>query len=306
MIDLRLTASPSPAALAVALLAMCGCGGENAPPLARVGVPGAEVSLAHGRAAVVETKWELLAPAPGGSGAPQVFVHLFGSGGKPERTFDHALPFAWQAGGTESHTLEIWQSLQDPPLAPGSYTLTFGVYEPASRERWPLDVGGRDGGRRNEYRLASVTVPAGDPAAPRLEFGPGWLPAEESIDRQVLVHRWLTDAGTLEVTGLSAKGVDLELRLLLPRLEGSTHRLSYAEGAGNPQVSVSSPCLAAPAAAEGFGNHRLRLALRPPVEAQGAGGTSCELAFDSNFTYLDIQHLVQRSADLGVVLWQPV
>ncbi len=285
----------------LALLA-AGCGAESAP-VARVSVPRPEVSLAYGRPVAVETSWEMVGAGPPAGGAPQVFVHLWGPGGELERTFDHTLPFAWQAGVTRSHSIELWQSLQDPPLAPGSYSLSLGVYDPTTRERWPLSVGGDDSPRR-EYRLARAEVPAGSADTPRLEFGAGWLAPETSADRQVLVHRWLADRGSLRIPNLMA-AVDLDLWLTLPRLAEAQHRLSYEEGASTPRLSVTSACLAAPAVVEGFGAHRLRLALRPPADANGGGAPGCGIEIDANFTYLDLQHLVRRSADLGVVLWQP-
>lgn len=283
--------------LGLALSAL-GCKEAPAAPVGRFAVEPAKVTLERGKGVELRASFEPTAPLVPAAGLPQVFVHVLEANGEVTRTFDHPLPGTWQVGTPLHYPIRFWQSLQDPPLAPGEYAVTFGLYDRATGKRWALDTQGKEKGRQ-EYQLAAIEVPPGGGGAPQLSFGDGWLRPEETLDRQILMHRWLGKGGKLTVAGLAGP-IHLELRLRIPDLPPAEQRLVLDEGASGPALTVSSACLAAPAEVKGLGDHTLELDLTP---AAGAG--ECVLDWRPTYVYVDLKNLIKRSVDLGVVLWRP-
>ena len=174
-------------AIALALVAGAGCRG-SLEPVARVKVKPATVTLTYPGTALLTTTWEATAALDGSGAQPVVFVHLLDAAGKIERTFDHPFPAAWQVGAAMTDPIELWQSALAPPMATGSYQLSFGLYDVGSRRRWPLTVDGvevDDG----EYIVATVEVPPPGASAPKVAYAASWLPVEPTGDRQTFAQR---------------------------------------------------------------------------------------------------------------------
>lgn len=276
--------------LTAALLAACGPPPE---PVAALRVPAAEVTLAYPGTATLPAQWRITAPLP--SEEARLFVHLVDASGSVVRTFDRDLPFEWQVGETREIPLDIWQSALAPPLPPGGYELTVGLYEPAGSERWPLDVEAPevDGG---EYRVARVRVPPVEPGV-GVELTGGWQPTLAGADRQVLARRWLVDRGSMELSGLPETArLELVLRLPEPR-EGV--RIVLEEGELAAGLVVSSPCAEESVTVEGAGERTAVLLLRA-----GEPGT-CTVRTDATFVAIDLDTLARRSVLLERLTWDP-
>jgi hypothetical protein len=154
LISTRQVARVPAAVLAlVASAALAGCGGESGP-VARVSVEPDAVELAYPATARLTTSWEMTVPLDA-EGRPVVFVHLIGAEGEVDRTFDFPLTVEWRPGETATVPVPLWQSALGPPLAPGSYRLTLGLYDSAAGRRWPLATAGEEVARQ-EYEVARV------------------------------------------------------------------------------------------------------------------------------------------------------
>lgn len=283
--------------VAAALLAG-GCDSEPPRPVGRLAVTPAEVWLGHGRSATLSAEWTMTAPlveageAGAASPLPRVFVHLLDDAGKVLRTFDHALPFDWRPRETRESAIELWQSVMAPPLPPGEYRLTAGLYEPESGRRWRLETG--EGGApevdEGEYAVARVRVPPAEPGV-EISFEGSWSPAADGADRQVLALRWLRKEGSLVLAGLPPPAARLVLGLRVPE-PGDGERWVLDPGADAVRVRVSSSCAARPAVVEGAGGHRVALDLRPPADGR------CEVRLVPSFVVLDLGSLATRSVVL--------
>jgi hypothetical protein len=233
--------------------------------------------------------WEPTAQLDPSEGTPTVFVHLLRKNGEIEQTFDHPLPSRWQPGTPLRYNVRVTQSAIAPPLAPGKYWLTAGLYGSSQGERWPLAVEGE--GRslpRHEYALAEIEVAAGAPAnAPQFAFSPNWGAPEPGQDRQVLARRWLNGEGTLEAKGPHPAGT-LWLALLIP---------DAPAGTVPPAVSVSSPCGGFASFISGAGRHEIEIPVRQPL----AAGTGCAISLRPNFPPRQ-----GRSVALEGLAWGPV
>lgn len=290
---------PLAAALAIAgTVLICGCGSEPPRPVGRLAVTPSEVSLAHAGSARLSAEWTMTAPLSGEGDAaaegprPRVFVHLLDAEGQILRTFDHALAFPWRAGETSESPIELWQSALAPPLPPGEYRLTVGLYDPETGSRWSLETGEK--GRapevdEGEYAVARVRVP---PAVPGVEvsYEGSWWPGEAGADRQVLARRWLRKDGSLALADLPpAARLVLGLRVPEP---GKGERRVLDEGAGGVRLRVSSPCAAEGAVVEGAGDHQVALDLRPPEDGR------CTVRLEPSFVIVDLDSLASRSVAL--------
>lgn len=286
----RQVAGVPAAALAFALAAaLAGCGGTSGP-VARVSVEPDAVELAYPATARLATRWEMTAPLDA-EGEPVVFVHLIGPEGGVDRTFDFPLEVDWRPGETATVPLRLWQSALGPPLAPGTYRLTLGLYDPAAGRRWSLAAAGQEVARQ-EYEVARVEVP--EPGrGPAVVFTGGWLEVEPTGDRQEFASRWLREDGGIEVSGLGG-ATALALELETPRPGETQARRVLDEGAEGPELTISSDCAAAPATLTEPGIQRVELRLEP---APGDNGV-CEVALDANFVYLDRGSFERRTLAL--------
>lgn len=278
----------TPAAAACLVILLGGCREVPPAPVARLAVAPPEVVLAYPGSAGLPAEWAMIEPLPA-AGEPWVFVHLLDASGALVRTFDHPLPFPWRAGETRSAPLQLWQSALAPPLPPGDYRLTVGLYDVGSGRRWALETGVPEVARQ-EYEVARVRVEAEEGAGPGLAFGGSWGPAEEGSDLQVLARRWLFQEGSLDLSGLAGP-VRVELGLLLPE-EGEGARKVLLEGAEGAVLRVSSPCATEEAVVEPPGPHTVRLDLHPGDDGR------CTLGLEPSFVFVDMQTLARRAAAL--------
>jgi hypothetical protein len=217
--------------------------------------------------------WEPLGALPeDGAGPPLVFVHLLDDAGAVVRTFDHPYPTPWRVGAPVEDPLEIHQSALAPPLAPGRYRLTVGLYRRGG-ERYPLETVGEEVGRR-EYALATLAAAGSGAGLPAIEADGDWLPVEPGTDRQVLASRWLAGAGALVVAGAAEPGA-LWLRLQVP-VAGAGNRLVLAADASEQEVRLTTPCGGAIVLVTGPGDRELEL----PVEPGAAGEPTASAAPD--------------------------
>jgi hypothetical protein len=283
----------------VAALAAGACGSSE-EPVAQVTVSPATATLPYPGTARLEVRWEPGA-ALGIETTPVVFVHLRSASRAVERTFDHALPFRWQPGQVQSSTVELWQSALAPPLPPGDYVLTLGLYDPLSGRRWPLAAAGAAEVDRSEYAVAQVTVPAPSGAAPKVDFLGEWAVLEPTGDQQLLAQRWLTGDGGLAFGGLAGPvDVDLTLTLLPPEDQGWRQVLD--EGAGEAAVIVSSDCGGEQRSFSGAGVHRVALRLTPGPDA----AAPCTVTIAPSFVFLDPVTLERRTVALQRLVWNAV
>src|SRR5262245_1848209 len=265
---------PLPTVVAIALC-LAGCGGEQ-DPVARLAVQPRQVRLGYPEIATLRLTWQPLAALGPRARDAVVFVHLLDPPGEIVRTFAHALPNGWEHGGPAIYPLHLYQSALAPPLPPGTYRLTLGLYDGRSRRRWPLAASGPDLGR-HEYQVAEVVVPPPDRAGPRFHFSPEWLLPEPGGARQVLARRWLRGSrGTIQVSGLRGPGT-LWLVIAIPA-PSAGQRLTLLDRSNVPSAVVSWSCGGMDASLSGQGDHEIEL----PAEEPPPGGT-CEVEVRTNF-----------------------
>src|ERR1700704_1076588 len=117
------------AALSGLLLFAPGCRRET-PAVGHIEVQPRSVSLPYPQLAILHLTWT---PAAGGNAAeisqPLVFLHLLDAKGRGLRTFDHPFPQRWVEGSPVSYDVKLVQSAIAPPLAPGTYRLSVGLYD---------------------------------------------------------------------------------------------------------------------------------------------------------------------------------
>lgn len=284
---------------AAALLPVAGllaCGGSEGPPVARVRVEPRELTLAHGTYVEVLFQWQLTRELGDVSGEPLVFVHLLDDQGRLTRTFDHPLPGEWRVGEERTDMARVYQSVLAPPLPPGDYSLTVGLYDAAGR-RWHLDVEGEALGK-SEYQVAKVVVPAGPSGAPALGFSPSWSPTMAGSDRQTLALRWVTGDGVIQLNDVTGSG-ELWLRLQIPPdgVEGKQRvfRREAGESAA-PSVRLVSPCSGFEAFITGEGPHDVEV----PVETDDG---RCVIRLEPNYAMVS-EGLEQQSVLLENVAWK--
>jgi hypothetical protein len=190
-------------ALGASVIAGGAC--RRSRPVGALAVQPATVNLPHPFASPLTLRWTSAAPLDDVKGSPRVFVHVLDGGRKLLRTFDHPLPEAWTPGRAQSYEVELYQSAIAEPLAAGAYEMTFGLYDDAGRNRWPLAVDGEEVGRY-EYRLATLVVPAAAPPSPSFQFAGGWLPVEPGSSKQVVARRCLRGEGSIAVVAPPGPG----------------------------------------------------------------------------------------------------
>lgn len=294
---MRDTFQASPLLLALALVPACG---GSPPPVAGLEVELGRSELPHRGFVSLRLVWrprEALAP----EGSLRVFVHLIDDESSVARTFDHDWHGSWRPGDRVDYSIRLHQSALAPPLAPGAYGITVGLYDEAG-QRWPLATRGEPVARY-EYRVADVTVPpeAGD--APIFQFSPEWLDVEAGRDLQVLARRWLSGPGHLRAAGIEGPG-ELWLRLWLPE-PGNQQQLVLGEGARQQGAVIRSECGGVEVRLAGRGEHDVLLPLGPPaVEVAGEAG-ACAVRIEPNFYLRELDSLARRTLSVEVLAWAP-
>lgn len=279
--------------VAAGTVASCGRG-----PVGEVALSASEVELpypARVELTVSWTPWETLSRL---QPPLKVFVHLRDGDGTILRTFDHPFPDEWEAGRAVQYPFSLYQSALGSPLAPGQYELTIGLYDAAGR-RWPLSTAAPEVARQ-EYRVATVSVPRANPHERAFEFSAAWGKAERDKDVQSLGRRWLRRAGNLRVPGGGGGGV-VWMRLYVPAGTPPREHLVLAEPDGQQAVHVATDCGAGEQYLSGPGTHEISLAIEPP-----AGGTprpGCKIQFRPNFHVVDLGTMARRVLRLDVLTW---
>ena len=274
-------------------LALLACAREPRPVLRLSSAP-AQLSLEQPGSAELVVDWSVLDPSALDGKEARLFLHLVSPDGRLARTFDAPLTAALTSGELRRRTVRLWQSALDPALPAGRYELRIGLYEPASRRRWPL-VSTLPALRGRAFRAAQVEVRAPRQPAPKLVLGEEWLAAEPGQDRQVLSRSWLREGGEVELEELPGPQL-LSLHLGLPEPREASQRL-FRAGESMPSLTLSSACFKAPVEVVGVGSHEVRLPLAPV-----AGGCRIELA--PNF--VDVLGPRHRSVALEALFWDPL
>jgi hypothetical protein len=259
---------------------------ERAEPVATLSVEPKDVNLPAGRAAGLKLTWNPKAPLDNLQGKPRVFVHLLASGRSLIRTFDHPLAHEWAPRRAQSYEIELYQSALAEPLPAGAYELTAGLYDDASGERWTLETGGDEVGRR-EYRVATVVVPPPETGTPTYDFGGGWLPAEPGGSKQVVTRRCARGEATITVRGVASSGT-VVLGSSVPKL---------GSGSWGGAVDVTASCTADRGQVNGPELQWTRI----PVAASAAE-PACEIRFTP---VLPAAGGNERSLCLEVLAWRP-
>lgn len=274
-------------------LGVLACGEDDGTPVARVNATPGQIRLGFPEVQTVRLEWTPTAELEGLSSQPMVFVHLLDDKMKLVRTFDQPFPQRWRPGTPVIQEAKLFQSQLAPPLSPGTYTLTVGLYE--GKRRWALEgLGERvDTG---EYVAAQVEVPS-ESTAPKLVFSPQWLPVEPGADRQVLVRRWLNGRGAIRLDGTKEPGA-LWLVLRIPPVTGANERLELEGTANLPGVIVRG-CGGFEMSVSGPGTHEIEI----PID--GAQGSSCRIGLNANYTIVSAVTGQRRSVSLENAAWEP-
>lgn len=281
--------------------ALAGCGGPEAESVARLAVEPMSLELPYGSFADLRLRWTPTRELGALEESPRVFVHLLDSEGDLVRTFDHDATGGWRVGQEADYELRIYQSLLAPPLPPGTYALTVGLYDPAGGERWGLETSGEQVGR-SEYRVATVEVPSGAGGSvrvPAVQFGPSWSPTLAGGDRQVVAFRWLSEEGTVRLEELSSAGT-LWLSVGIPaEAPGSMRRRMLdpeADAGKMPWVRFSASCSGFEAQLSGEGTHSVEVPLEPDPEG-------CEITVTPNYV-MESPDGAERSVILENLAWR--
>lgn len=292
------------AALVPVLALPAACGGDDAAPVATLSASPSTVELPYGTYRDVVLEWATTAELDGLKGSPRLFLHLLDEDGDLVRTFDQDLPTDWRAGREMRQAARVYQSLLSPPLPPGSYTLTAGLYDGAGN-RWALGGLGEPVAAR-EYRVAAVEVPSGASDLPAVTFSPAWSPNQAGGDRQVVAFRTLAGEGAITLSELSGPGtLWLEVRVPPDRAAGLVRRIVDPPegGDGMPRVTVTSSCSGFESRISGEGSHRIEVPVE--MQAEGAGGAdegSCEISLAPNYV-MESESGDRRSINLEVIAW---
>jgi hypothetical protein len=286
------------AALSALLLLAPGCQRET-PAVGRIEVQPRAVSLPSPQLAILHLTWT---PAAAGGNAaeisqPLVFMHLLDAKGQVLRTFDHPFPQRWVEGSPVSYDVKLVQSAIAPPLAPGTYRLGVGLYDPSGK-RWPLDGLDKPIGRQ-EYLAAEVEVPS-VPAVPRFAFSGSWLPVEAGSDKQVVARRWLSDQpGEIRIDAVPGPGT-LWFSFRIPPGDGSGDKLVPHDASNSLAAVIRSTCGAVETGISGPGPHDVEI----PIQGPGPDG-SCRVSLVANFHVVFAARPEPRSVSLEGAAWIP-
>ena len=154
--DLKLFFAAGAALAALALLAGC----ARRRPVGSLEISPRETAVAAAACAPLRFTFRPVAALDRVHGRPTVFVHFRADSARLVGGLDHALPQSWTPGVVQSYEVPLCPAAFDPPLSPGRYRITAGLYDDSWGYRWPLETGAEELDRR-EYFLASVTVAPG-------------------------------------------------------------------------------------------------------------------------------------------------
>jgi hypothetical protein len=249
----------------VAALLVCAAGcSRKAPDAGRLEVQPHAVTLPYPQLTTIHLTWTPAAPPGSGDtpSQPLVFLHLLGAKGEVVRTFDHPFPQRWLEGAPVPYDVKLYQSALAPPLDPGKYRLSVGLYD-HNGKRWALEGLGEPIGRQ-EYLAAEVEVPP-QPAGPRLAFSPAWLPLEAGSDKQVVARRWLApQPGEIRVESPPGPGT-LWLSFRIPPGDGANEKVVYHDASANtPGAVVRDSCGGVETGISGPGPHGVEMPVAPP------------------------------------------
>jgi len=278
------------------VLGLAGCGGGGGSPVAKLEVATPEITLGHSTFRDLQLNWSMTSELAGQTGTLRVFVHLLDDQDRLVRTFDHPMPGGWAVGEEREDVVRLAQSALAPPLPPGDYRLTVGLYD-GEGHRWPLDVEG-DRVDTGEYAVADVVVPSEPAAVPLFSFSPTWSPTVAGGDRQILAVRWLTGPGTILLDEIPEAG-ELWLQIRIPEEGvGNAHRVLLPDqpGPAEPSVHVGAPCGGFQASISGEGSHDVVV----PVPA--ADG-SCAIRLRPNYAMVE-DGVEQKSVLLEALAWR--
>jgi len=276
----------------VAFALAAGCGGKPTP-VARVEIEPRVVSLLPAQAQTLHLTWRPSASLEGAE--PTVFIHLLDAQRKVIRTFDHPFPQRWREGTPVSYDVKLYQSALAPPLAPGKYPLTLGLYGEKGK-RWPLEGLGEPG-TRFEYEAGTVEVPAQPPHV-HFVFSSNWLPVEPGGDRQVLARRWMREQAAIRLLRQREAGT-VWLVLQIPPTDSPDAKVTLEPGASAPAVQVAGSCGGAETNLTGQGYHEVELPMDLPTAE-----SFCRVQLRANFT---VQPPLgrPRSVSLENLAWIP-
>jgi hypothetical protein len=289
---------PRARALSIAVGLLAAASGKPSP-VAQLEVRPQSLTLGYPETQELHLAWQPAAGLDRDAGQPVVFVHLRDGKGAIVRTYDHPFPQGWQEGTQVADVVKVFQSALAPPLPPGRYQISLGLYGNKSGQRWPLEVAAPDLGR-HEYRVADIEVPPPG-AGPRLSFTGSWLPSEPGGSRQIVTLRWLDREGAIRVEGLSGPG-RLWLELKIPAGKGPAEKLVIDDSSNTPSVVVSGTCGGVETGLSGAGEHEVEI----PVDGVPPGG-GCEIHLKPNFRLLKagLPGGGPRSVALENAAWTP-
>ncbi len=280
--------------IAITALGLSAC--SKPAPVAQVEVDPRLVQLPFSQVQTVHLTWTPSGPI--GNEKPTVFVHLLNSKQKVERTFDHPFPQRWTEGAPVSYDLKLYQSAMAPPLNPGKYQVTLGLYGKDGK-RWPLSGLGEPVGR-DEYNAFEVQVPNAD-THPRFAFSPNWMDAEPGGDRQVLARRWLVDRGSIRLVDQHDPGTVWMVVQIPPTVLKEYKMIVGEEGSTTPSVMIRGNCGCPDTSISGPGLHEVELSLDAP-----APGDFCHFLLAANFALEPLTSSgSKRSASLENIAWIP-
>lgn len=286
---------------AAALLAVLASCGPGEPPVARLEIDPQVSQLDFSERRTVRLAWDLRRAIEGAEGDLNVFVHLLDEPGEVLRTFDHPFPEKWTVGRRVEYDLPLHQSALGPPLGPGTYSLSIGLYDDSGR-RWPLTVAG-DEIDDAEYVIGQIRV-GNTTSAPMVRFSESWKPIEAGADRQVLGRRWLTDHGTIALSEVAEPGM-LWLSIVVPGVDPGVRRLVIDPGYQGTRVLVRNACGGSEIELTGEGRHEIAVPVTPPQRAEAGEGESstCEIGFEPNFHLVTPGTPDRRAILLETLAW---
>lgn len=280
-------------------LVVAACGLRPAP-VGELTVTPAHVPLAYPERSDVRLSWSPTAELSGLAGELRVFVHLREIDGAVLRTFDHPLPESWRPGRMQEYDVPLYQSGLGPPLSPGRYQLTVGLYDEAGH-RWPIATSGEEVDRF-EYAVTEVAVPAATGPVPMFTMSTAWQPLEAGDGNQILGRRWLTGAGSIALTEIRQPGT-VWMQFRIPQVREGQESVVPLTPGQSLSVRITTDCGSAEEYVSGAGVHQVEVPLVPPAEFDSV--TGCTIDLEPSFEIVQLDSLTRRSLQLEILSWMP-